>query len=503
MPAWPVEHDDIQGIVRFGHGQLPEASFFLLKVQNPPAARAWLRQAPVTSAVTTDPPPKAALQVALTRQGLQALEVPAEVIAAFSPEFLAGMAEPSRARRLGDVGANEPSRWDWGGFEPAIPDLLVMAYAKQDGLASWLETIQGQLWEQAFQVQACLPTFDIGDIEPFGFADGVSQPRLDWSRSLAADGSGRDDYGNLLALGEVLLGYPNEYGLYTDRPLLNPMQDLRARALPPAEDVPERRDLGRNGTYLVLRQLHQDVRGFWRFLDRQAEGEPERRRHLAEAMVGRRMDGTPLVPLAAKPIAGIGPDPDALAANHFTYADDPRGTHCPFGAHIRRANPRNPDLPGGAQGSWSRLLRSLGFRRGGFREDLVAPARLHRLLRRGREYGTELLAEAAILPGPVEEEPRGIHFICLVGNIARQFEFVQNAWMMSAKFDGLDDESDPVLGNRVPLQGGHPTDRFSLPQPDSPPRRLTGLPPFVTVRGGGYFFLPGLRALRYVAGDPS
>lgn len=33
-----------------------------------------------------------------------------------------------------------------------------------------------------------------------------------------------------------------------------------------------------------------------------------------------------------------------------------------------------------------------------------------------------------------------------------------------------------------------------------PARCLAGLPRFVTVRGGAYFFMPGLAALRYMAG---
>jgi hypothetical protein len=104
-----------------------------------------------------------------------------------------------------------------------------------------------------------------------------------------------------------------------------------------------------------------------------------------------------------------------------------------------------------------------------------------------------------LLPAP-PETARGLHFACLVANIARQFEFVQNAWMQSVKFDGFADESDPLLGNREPHPGCPVTDRFSIPQAGGPPRRLFDVPQFVTVRGGAYFFLPGIRALRYIAG---
>ncbi len=71
---------------------------------------------------------------------------------------------------------------------------------------------------------------------------------------------------------------------------------------------------------------------------------------------------------------------------------------------------------------------------------------------------------------------------------------------MNAKFDGMRDEADPLLGNRLPTAAGMSTDCFSLPQFKGPHERLTGLPQFVTVLGGAYFFLPGIRALRFLSG---
>ena len=93
----------------------------------------------------------------------------------------------------------------------------------------------------------------------------------------------------------------------------------------------------------------------------------------------------------------------------------------------------------------------------------------------------------------------GLQFICLAGNIKRQFEFVQSAWLVGSKFAGVTGESDPMIGHRLPDAGNFPTDGFSIPQAGSPDCRLSGLPQFVTVRGGAYFFLPGIRALRYLA----
>jgi deferrochelatase/peroxidase EfeB len=200
------------------------------------------------------------------------------------------------------------------------------------------------------------------------------------------------------------------------------------------------------------------------------------------------------------PIPGVGHDLDDVWGNQFTYVQDPDGLACPFGAHIRRANPRNADLPPRARGLWRWALRTLGFGNRSPREDLVASTRFHRLLRRGREYGTELLQDEALKPASAPgSDARGLRFACLNANILRQFEFVQTAWLENSIFDGLSEETDPLMGNRRPLMSGRRTDTFSIPQENGLRRRVTGLPRFVTMRGGAYFFLPGIRALRYIA----
>ncbi|MGA8261924.1 MAG: hypothetical protein WB783_17060, partial [Arenicellales bacterium] len=300
-------------------------------------------------------------------------------------------------------------------------------------------------------------------------------------------------YTNLSCLGEFLLGYPNEYGLYTDRPLLDPLRD-GAAMLPRAEDLPGKVDLGRNGSYLVMRQLRQDVQGFWKFLDHQAGGDPALRQRWAEAMVGRTLQGEPIVVARDETIAGDPPSD----SNAFTYESDPQGIHCPLGAHIRRANPRNADLPAGGPGILSKLKRILGFDAEALARDLVASTRFHRLLRRGRAYGPKVSLDQAL--GDTAADETGLYFICLGANISRQFEFAQSAWIAGTKFNGLGGEGDPLLGHREAGPDGTPTDVFSMPRPDGPDERLCGLPRFVTVVGGAYFFLPGIRALRYLAG---
>ena len=110
----PVDYNDVQGLVRFGFGKMTEASYALLRIRNASAARAWLRNAPITSAVAMNPPPSTALQVAFTADGLTSLGVANSVVAGFSSEFLGGMAQESRARRLGDTDTNAPEKWEWG-----------------------------------------------------------------------------------------------------------------------------------------------------------------------------------------------------------------------------------------------------------------------------------------------------------------------------------------------------------------------------------------------------
>jgi deferrochelatase/peroxidase EfeB len=494
MTVSSIDYSDVQGLVRYGFGGMTECCFYLVKVRDVRAASAWLAAAPVTTAEEKNPPPTLALQIAFTSQGLETLGVPDSVIKEFSSEFVSGMTgDENRSRRLGDNGTNSPDRWRWGHGEK-VPHLLVMIYAKQE-LSNWEQSVKGERWDDAFEVIDRLATSQLGEREPFGFVDGISQPSVDFDRKRKVSGD-QLQYSNMLALGEFLLGYPNEYGEYTDRPLVDPT-DMTAELLP-AENQTAKKDLARNGTYLVMRQLEQDVRGFWRFLDTATGSHPPARQKLAEAMVGRTMDGAPLLALC-NPIDGVGPDQLDIGYNQYTYLGDDAGNRCPIGSHIRRANPRNADFPQPVKGLISRLIRILGFGRKDIRDDLMAPTRFHRILRRGREYGPDLFVPEALEPAPENDPERGLHFVCLNSNIARQFEFVQSAWCISTKFNGLTEESDPLLGNRAPVHGCPHTDTFSVPQENGLRRRVTGLPQFVFVRGGAYFFLPSLRALRYFA----
>ena len=504
--ASEVTFDDIQGLVSCGYGTLTETCFMLLNIKDVDSAKEWIKTTSFSSAGKEKSQVKA-LQIAFSVEGLRVLGLRESLIEEFSDEFIVGMSgDESRSRRLGDVDANAPDNWRWGGQAKQVPHVLLLLYAKENKIESWRKKVVDKTFNKAFQLMSQLPTLHITDdngktIEPFGFRDGISQPAIDWESKQSTDSHKRAQYSNLLAPGEVVLGYPNEYGRYTRRPLLDPKSDRLAEGLPNALDEPELKDFARNGTYLVLRQLGQDVPGFWQFIDQQVGGDSKTRENLAAAMVGRKRNligkgkvkDTLLVPLDNEEIPGT------VSDNNFTYKQDSQGVRCPIGAHIRRTNPRNGDLPaGGGSGFISRLIKLLGFGSTRDDEDLIASTRFHRILRRGRAYGSLLKPDDAVKPdAPVEE--RGLQFICLVANISRQFEFVQNAWSMSSKFAGLQNERDPLLGHREPLMSGENTDQFNLPDSDGPVQKVCHIPQFITVHGGGYFFMPGLSALKYIA----
>lgn len=468
-----LEVADIQGLLASGYGHLTAACFLTLAVTDPARAAAWLGCLAPHVADATGRRTGSAVHVALSPSGLRALGLPRAALVGFSDRFQEGMAAPHRSRALGDEGVDAPEHWDWGGPRTAPVDVLLLLYA-EDGeqLAALARRHAGAPTRDGLTLIRRLDT-EWSDREHFGFRDGIAQPVV------AGLGAGRA--ADTVQAGEFILGYPNEYGARTERPLLRLSADP-ASLLPADADGSGLADLGRNGSYLVVRQLSQDVRSFWAFVDHESGGaglpedaslpeDPGARIALAAKMVGRWPDGAPLVLVPDDPGRSGG------ATDDFAYHRlDPHGLRCPLGAHIRRSHPRDmldPD-PGS--------------------ESSVAIDKRHRLLRRGRSYGPPLTASVALNEalngGAAGDDERGLHFICLCANLARQFEFVQQTWINNPKFGGLYDDPDPLLGRAK---------RSFTIQAEPVRRRVTGLPAFVGMRGGGYFFLPGLRALRYLA----
>lgn len=476
MPT--LQLDDIQGIVLHGYGRLQSACFLLLGVKEPAAAKTWLARLPVRNAESKPDRSEQCFNVAFTRPGLERLGLSNDILQQFAGEFVEGMTGTEhRQRILGDDGESSPTQWQWGGTVNPAPHLLLMVYAGDSAaLSTLLSELQTELSRSGLEVIKQLDTNWLPQgKEHFGFRDGVSQTGI--------EGFDRDiPPAHMIAAGEFILGYPNAYGQYTQRPLVAPDRDP-GRVLRPAPDDSQRHDFGMNGSYLVFRQLSQQVTAFWRFIDQATKAQdgsadPAMRIKLASKMVGRWPSGAPLVK---------SPHADDLALcddNDFLYhgSGDRNGFKCPIGSHIRRANPRDSLEP--APGS----ARSLEV------------GKRHKILRRGRTYGSPVAVSmdiAEMLTASDDAVDRGLHFICFNTHIGRQFEFIQHSWINNGKFDGLYEDDDPLVGNRGGVGGG-PGGAFTV-QAEPIRKRVTGMPRFVQVRGGGYFFIPGIRALRFLA----
>jgi Dyp-type peroxidase family len=460
-----IELDDIQGLILRGYKELVSARFVLFAVTDAEAARNWLGGLSLTPASERDH--ETATHLALSWDGLQKLGVPDADLDAFAVEFRDGMSkDPQRQRALGDVGKHAPEQWQWGGPLDVIHGVLLLYATTREKL----DDLDSRLVEEqktGLSVLRRLETRALRDgagmkqywfREHFGFRDGVAQPRI----ALGAAAEGRERRGvlkpggdaNTVQPGEFLFGYTNEYGKHPD-------------------GAPER--LRKNGSFLVFRQIEQDVCSFWQFVREKARELDMSPILLAAKMVGRWPNGAPLVRAPREETAGL------EQFDAFGYADtDSHGSACPFGAHIRRANPRDALVPGANQS--------------------VRITKTHRLIRRGRSYGEpihEPLDPSVFLPKldslmSAATAPRGLHFLCFNTNIRRQFEFVQQTWVSSKKFMGQHDSSDPITS---PFDGG------SFEIPGAPARRrVTDMRSFIHVRGGGYFFMPGFRALRTIAG---
>jgi len=409
--------------------------------------------------------------VALTREGLLALGLTGTEMETFPFPFQDGMTSDHRRRILGDEGPAAPESWYWGGPKNKTAHVLLMLFARTQADLDSVVSSEKASWTQAgltIAYELPRPHRD-STREHFGFLDGVGQP-VPRGTPNSGKQKARTGHETQVNAGEFVLGYINEDHVPPASPSVAAERDPR-RLLPPrrrlenggyVEDA-EVRDLGANGTYLVLRQIEQDVASFWKTLDAAAHGDAARREWLGAKIVGRWPSGAPTT---LHPDAVTDPSPNADdPSNDFSYRPaDAAGTGCPFGAHIRRSNPRDT-----------------------LNEDpavALMSARRHRLLRRGRSYGPPVTDRMQD-----DGQERGLHFVCLNADLERQFEFVQQTWINNPNFSSLSGEADPLIA------GGS-----AMSIPACPVReRITGLQRFVTVRGGAYFLLPSLPALRFLA----
>lgn len=393
------------------------------------------------------------LGVVFTFSGLRALGLPKESLDSFPECFRVGMA--ARSSALHHVGRNAPQNWEAPFGSPDVHIALALYAKDQAALDAFLEV--------AREAHSDLPALhviyrlDFSELpegrNPFGFRDGLHNPVVEDSgtpdAALPAGVTGAASIPGWserpVRAGEFILGYRDELGLIAHTP------------------APE--ELRHNGTFVAFRKFYADVAAFRRFLRDNASSEQEQEL-LAAKMVGRWRSGAPLVLSPEQDDPELGSDP--RRNNEFRYGEDRHGMRCPFAAHMRRVNPRD----------------SL--------DESVVNVNLHKFIRRGTNYGPPL-------PDGVLDDDgvsRGGIFLLIGAYLERQFEFVQSQWITDGDFIAEGSDQDPLLGNAAS------PGCFVIPARPIR-RRLQGLPQFVLMQGGEYCFMPGIRALQWIADLPA
>ena len=475
----------------------------------------------------------------------------------FSSAFASGMGHPTRKRALGDTHQD----YEWGDAKHNTLGVLLLYINPKKGKT--LEEMEDDI-EGLANTGLCFKSIKFSPLagqgfnaEPFGFADGVSNPIIKGTPHAARN----PDSIHAINPGEFILGYRNNRGYFPTSPQLPTKEDID-RILPAIPNAqPQKypsfdnnssdnlRDLGRNGTYLVIRQLEQNVPKFKQNSLNEADSIAKKfssdkqtttaeimafkntmigklgarklktychynpkdhsafetfikteidrvktnqlAKVLEAKMMGRWQDGQSLTTrrfhlneatfskwLDLDKIT-FGPKCEFILApsenrsldmaflekdNEYLFGrDDPQGYACPFGSHVRRSNPRDSLHPGSE--------RELGV------------SNRHRVLRRGRSYYTD--------GNNPEDVKTGTFFMCLNSDIVRQFEFVQQTWTNARNFHGLRDEYDPMAN-----KDGEKFD-FTIQCPGA--NQKMSISNFVTMQGGGYFFMPSKDALEYFA----
>jgi len=513
---------DIQGnILQDFVSGYPTARFVFLRIADAKKGRGFILEyrAKVTTALrwaSSDAyvgaiqatKPKVAINIALTYEGFKALGLPTRTLARMPPEFMDGM--KARGKILGDdEGKNLQSNWDpvWNervhimiGLNALMDSSTGKPVAELEGETASLRQLcakydiailaghgkQNASWQDASVLlvkneatykpglvknQA---TYKPVPIEHFGFVDGISNPVFEGQfgdahvEAIMAIGNGKilnvkpgkspDDPGRWapLATGEFLLGHPDE-----------------------AQETPDTTypsEIMRNGTFLVYRKLHENVASFNKFIDAAAQdyakatnaSVADAREILKAKITGRWRDG---VPVAVAPTIAEWKAFDAKYAGKrndrpyvdFAYGDDPEGLKCPVASHMRRTNTRD-----GLTGKSS----ALNNRR--------------RILRRGIPYG---------MTTPDDTAEHGIIFLAMCTSLSRQFEFVQQQWINYGLDSDAGNDTCPLVGNRAgDAKFVIPVD----PRGGDAPFICSDIPLFVEMRGGDYFFLPSMTALRMI-----
>jgi deferrochelatase/peroxidase EfeB len=433
-----LELEDIQHFL-MSRPPARAARYEFLTIRSAAHGRAWLRglidKVGTAKAVGSNLVDSRWVTIGFTWNGLRALGVHEASLATFPEDFRQGMA--ARAEILGTTGGNHPSHWV-GGLATADLHAIAILFARDVAERERCRQEHERYLVQCEGVEL-RSSLDLEALPPFDHAHEHFGYRDRISQPVI-EGTGVEptpSSGPPIKPGEFFLGYPDEDG-------------------PPA-GMPQPEIVSRNGSYAAYLMMEEHVGAFRDFLREHGET-PEQQELMAAKLMGRWRSGAPLVlaPDTDDPSLGA----DLQRNNAFTFADmDPHGYGCPLGAHIRRMNPR----------------------------DTAVNMNRRKMIRRGGTYGPPL-------PEGAQEDgiERGIAAFVGCASLVRQFEFAMNVWANDPNFHELGNERDPIFGT----QDGS----FDMTIPKRPIRKkISGLPAFTTIRGGAYFFLPGIRALRYLA----
>jgi len=462
-----LELSEIQAFLVKEYKEMGSSKYYLLQITNAAYAKPFLSELSNTITHVNAEIKDTCINVGFTSQGLIALGLNKENLYTFSREFREGMVTPHRQRLLADFDRSDPMQWQWGGPNNDAVDIILMVFGiDEQATDRYFNSIREKI-NQPFKIVHVLEGSSLpNNREHFGFRDGISQPAIIGS---GVTGINNDN----IKAGEFVMGYENEYDIMPDTALVKEPQGDQS-LLKDDEAGSGYKDLGRNGTYFVLRQLQQDVDGFWKFLKSKTINDDgtddlEETTKLAAKMMGRWPSGAPLVNHPEKDPGGDNVE------NDFNYAhNDELGLKCPIGAHIRRTNPRDHFEETGPAGS-------------------LKLTRRHRIMRRIRLYG-EIFTGSAENHKPNGEV--GLLFGCFNADIARQFEFIQYTWANYPKFKRLYADPDPFVGIRDnPLPGFE--QNFTIPT-STVNKTITGMQNFVQVKGGAYFFFPSVTALKFL-----
>jgi len=435
-----LELDDIQHFL-IARTPALAARYEFLSFRDEKVGRAWLKglvdKVGTALSVGAHSPDARWVTIAFTWNGLRALGVDEASLSTFPDEFKQGLA--ARADILGITGANHPDHWLGDLASPELHAIAIL-FARDVAERERCRKEHVQYLDQLDGVSV-LSSLDLEAIPPFTYPHEHFGYRDRLSHTLVEGVDTETKCRGELPTkaGEFFIGYVDESGYI------------------PVAPKPE--VLSRNGSYIAYLRMEEHVGAFRNFL-RQNGKTPDEQELVAAKLMGRWRSGAPLVLAPEKDNPELAADKERT--NDFDYGKmDPHGYGCPVGSHIRRMNPR----------------------------DTAESMERHKMIRRGGTYGPAL-PEGATDDG-VE---RGIAAFVGCASLIRQFEFAMNVWVNDPNFKDLGNERDPFVGT----QDG--TFDYSIPKRPIK-RKIKGLPAFTTIRGGAYFFLPGIRALRYLAAD--